>query len=207
MDNEQLRKVILSLTVDCITRETARKMIAELYSIREIPQLTETEKIEGIKELMRMRLLTIEEGSGFVRRIIEDSVKAMGFVETKKGHATGSEFSHARAKNSHDKGGYKCLFHNGELQDYIVRAIVKGNKIMPAIKSAVAEMSGHTEEEIGKRVDSRVCGLYGTGVLDRKKVDGAWHYEAVEIRDDEQAGIKRFSSKKEIEAELRGKVD
>lgn len=97
-------------------------------------------------------------------------------------------------------------FKPGELTDAVIHSIVDGNTSSKEIFADLGQKyhfdaDYHFEASIG----GTLIHLTNKGIVERGKDDqGTMRYKVVVFESKEQAGIKEFSSIKEVEAELHG---
>jgi hypothetical protein len=189
-ERAQLIQVVNSLQIDCITQETAQKLISKLISASDPVELDFNAKMDGIKRLVQMNYLSAEEGLSYINRLAEHEIKVASGGKARVVH---KRESHGRSPNE----SYTRRFAPGELTDAIISSIQRGNVTSKAIVLDVANTHGHkVSHNFDASARSSLGRLERIGVLE--SVDGNWR--VLEFKDSAQAGIKSFTSRKEIEA-------
>jgi hypothetical protein len=197
---EKLIRVVKSLTGDCITNQTAVKIISEIIAVGDRPvDISYQEKIDGLKDLMKLNLLPEEEGLSYVKEVLGKQLHEELKGSRKKG-GLGEPTKHINQPYGTAK---PQRFRNGELQNTVVEAIEKNNKTARAIQIFVAERFGMNLSSLDGTIPATLKNLYKNGTVDRVVgEDGVFHYEVLQFKDMKQAGVETFQSVKEIKREL-----
>jgi hypothetical protein len=194
-------KVVSQLVAEqCIEYATAKQLISSLIVVEPKKEFEFSVMMDGLKELVESGLINKESGISYARKLGENYLAG-----AKAFNPRGSNAESERADYTHHRSrGTKNRFASGELREFVMQAIAKGNKKTPDIAQYVSNISAVDLDYCKGTVSGTLTLLRQSGKV-AKDPDGnhtILEYPSMQKKE-EWEGKKSFVSKKEIEGEMK----